>query len=133
MREGLPDGFEDIGVDVLRRILDGVPSRSEAAGTFAIVGNDVDTGYACNLVYVDVVVGDVAAIVEGEELALAELTCQLPDAVHDGLCELHTDAFTREGGTATAHHIEQDAIACFVAVGFGSPCPELGTKTPCVG
>ena len=76
------------------------------------------------------VVGDVATVFEREELTIAELTGKLPDEVDNGCSHLHADTFSREGCTAAANHVEQDAIAGFVSVGTGALCPELRTEAP---
>ena len=68
----MTNGFENIGVDVVGRILYRVPSRSEAARPIIVIGDDVDARNA-GIVHIDVVVGDVTAVIEREELPVTEL------------------------------------------------------------
>ena len=59
MDDCLADGLEGGLVDVVHRVVDGVPGGSEAALlTIGIIGDDVDAGDLRHGVHRDMVIGD---------------------------------------------------------------------------
>ncbi len=66
--EGLADGLEGVGVDVVHVIVDGVPRGAEGTlFTVGIVGDDVDTGDLRHAVDGDMIVCDASSLAGGEE------------------------------------------------------------------
>src|SRR5688572_31332295 len=93
-----------------RRMLDvvlhAVPVR--VAGSVVEV-NDVDGPYA-GLVERDVVIGDGGAAAAREVLRVAELLCEVPDALHDFRGEALRIALGSVDRILIADHVEQNAI-----------------------
>lgn len=130
----LSDGFQGVAVDVLHRVVHGVPERAERVrGMSGIVVDDVDTRDAAQSVYVDVVVHHFGSVLLYEVGSITQLLGFLPNLLHFRTGCAGRIGFIMEGGTLTAYHVEQDTVASVVAVDVRGAGPVLRTQAPGVG
>ena len=81
--EGLSHCFEGVFVKVCHIVVYGMPGRAKRAfQAVGIIGYDIDGGDARLLVHWYMVVGDLAAQLEGEVVAVSRITCRLPHFVN---------------------------------------------------
>ena len=121
-------GTEHGGVDVVHRIVHGVPCGCKAC--LGIVSYDVDAGDAGNLVDGQMVVGDHSTIGIGEPLAIAAGMSSSPHLIHDVLGKIFRISFAMEAGILATHHIKQYAKAGIVVCRVWHTSPILRTETP---
>lgn len=130
--DGLSDGLEDLLVDMVHGVGDGMPCRSEGRLlTVGEIGDDVDGGDMGYLVDGDMVVGDGAALILREIGRHATLRCRAPYFLDDGGGELLRHDFLVEAGALSADHVEEDAVAWSVAL-RDMRCPVLRAESPCL-
>lgn len=106
----LADSLQRIPVNMVHRIVDGVPGRSE--GTLPAVGiirNDVYSRDAAVLVYGDMVVGNHSAYGIGKVSAETGGFGCIPDAVDNIGSELQRHPLAVELGTFAAYHVQENA------------------------
>lgn len=108
---GLSNGLECVFVDMLHRVVNGVPGGAEAAlWAVGVEGNDVDGWYFGVLVHGNVVVGDIASVLSGEVTAIAcRFGCR-PNLLHDVGCILLGGQLLVEFSPLSAYHVQQYAV-----------------------
>ena len=112
-------------------IIDSVPGGAEAAlGAIRIVRDNVDARNLGHTVDGDMVIGNPATRLLGEEAAVTYDLSSAPNTVDNiaGILKRHT--FLIELGALATNHIEEDTIAGFVALDMRIGGPVLGTEGP---
>ena len=112
LQHGLSYSTEHGGVDVLHGVIHGVPSGRKAC--LRVMADNIDAGYAGNLVDGKVVIGNHSTIGIGEPLAVTTGVGCSPHLIYDVLCEIIRVAFAMEAGILATYHIEQYAKACHI-------------------
>ena len=93
LKNTLTDSFEYIGVYIVGRIGEGMPSGTERARTISVVWYDIKAWYLCYLVDRYMIIGDISSVAYRKVVTIAQLLCNVPQQLYYGHRVLHRIAF----------------------------------------
>ena len=119
--------MESVEGDVVHVVADGMPRGTETALlTIGIIGNNVDTWNLGHRVDGQMVVGDITALLLGEQAAIAYFLGGTPHFINNLSCILKRHGFLKEMRTFATNHVEEDAVSRLIVFDMGMGCPILG-------